>query len=175
MTTEIPKQYDPAAAEAKWFPFWEQRGDFNADPPVPGQANPKPPHVIMIPLPNVTGALHMGHALNGTLQDLLTRWRRMQGYEALWMPGTDHAGIATQSVVEKRMLEEEKLTRHDIGRAALVKRIWAWKDIYEARILGQLKQLGSSCDWRRTHFTLDEECSSAVRRTFFNLFRDDLI
>ena len=85
MTTEIPKQYDPAAAEAKWLPFWEERGDFNADPPAPGEANPKPPHVIMIPLPNVTGALHMGHALNGTLQDLLTRWRRMQGYEALWM------------------------------------------------------------------------------------------
>ncbi|MBC8113667.1 MAG: class I tRNA ligase family protein, partial [Candidatus Saccharimonas sp.] len=97
MPTEIPKQYDPAAAEAKWFPFWEQRGDFNADPDPA-----KPPHVIMIPLPNVTGALHMGHALNGTLQDLLTRWRRMQGYEALWMPGTDHAGIGTQAMVEKR-------------------------------------------------------------------------
>ena len=116
MTTEIPKQYDPAAAEATWYPFWEERGDFNANPPKPGEANPKPPHVIMIPLPNVTGALHMGHALNGTLQDLLTRWKRMQGFEALWMPGTDHAGIATQSVVEKRMLEEEGKTRHDIGR-----------------------------------------------------------
>ena len=107
MPTEIPKQYDPAAAEAQWLPFWEARGDFHADPPASGERHPKPPHVIMIPLPNVTGALHMGHALNGTLQDLLTRWRRMQGYEALWMPGTDHAGIATQSVVEKRMLEEK--------------------------------------------------------------------
>jgi valyl-tRNA synthetase len=175
MTTEIPKQYDPAAAEAEWYPFWEQRGDFNADPPEPGDPHPKPPHVIMIPLPNVTGALHMGHALNGTLQDLLTRWRRMQGYEALWMPGTDHAGIATQSVVEKRMLEEEGLTRHDIGREALVQRIWTWKDAYEKRILSQLKSLGASCDWRRVRFTLDDVCSRAVRQTFFKMFRDGLI
>ena len=175
MTTEIPKQYDPAAAEAKWFPFWEERGDFNADPPKPGEAHKKPPHVIMIPLPNVTGALHMGHALNGTLQDLLTRLRRMQGFEALWMPGTDHAGIATQSVVEKRMLEEEGKTRHDIGRDALVKRIWKWKDEYEARILSQLKRIGASCDWRRVRFTLDEVCSRAVRQTFFKMFKDGLI
>lgn len=170
MTTEIPKQYDPAAAEAKWFPFWESRGDFNADPDPA-----KPPHVIMIPLPNVTGALHMGHALNGTLQDLLTRWRRMQGYEALWMPGTDHAGIATQSMVEKRMLEEEGLTRHDVGREALIERIWKWKDAYEKRILSQLKSIGASCDWRRVRFTLDEVCSRAVRQTFFKMFQDGLI
>jgi len=170
MTNEIPKQYDPATAEARWFPFWESSGYFDADP------NPaKPPHVIMIPLPNVTGALHMGHALNGTLQDLLTRWRRMQGYEALWMPGTDHAGIATQSVVEKRMLEEEGLTRHDIGREALVERIWKWKDSYEKRILSQLKSIGASCDWRRVRFTLDEVCSRAVRQTFFKMFQDGLI
>ncbi len=175
MTTEIPKQYDPAAAEAKWLPFWEERGDFNADPPAPGEANPKPPHVIMIPLPNVTGALHMGHALNGTLQDLLTRWRRMQGYEALWMPGTDHAGIATQAMVEKRMLAEEGLTRRDIGREALIERIWKWKDEYEVRILSQLKRIGASCDWRRVRFTLDEVCSRAVRQTFFKMFQDGLI
>ncbi|MCA9013026.1 MAG: class I tRNA ligase family protein, partial [Planctomycetaceae bacterium] len=129
----------------------------------------------MIPLPNVTGALHMGHCLNGTVQDLLTRWRRMQGREALWMPGTDHAGIATQAVVERRMLEEEKLTRHDIGRDALVERIWKWKDEYEARILNQLQQIGASCDWRRVRFTLDEVCSKAVRRTFFKMFSDGLI
>lgn len=175
MTTEIPKQYDPAAAEAQWFPFWEQRGDFNADPPEPGDPSPKPPHVIMIPLPNVTGALHMGHALNGTLQDLLTRWRRMQGYEALWMPGTDHAGIGTQAMVEKRMFEEEGLTRRDVGREALIERIWKWKDVYEKRILGQLKSLGASCDWRRVRFTLDEVCSRAVRQTFFKMFKDGLI
>ena len=170
MTTEIPKQYEPAAAEAKWFPFWETNGYFNADPDPA-----KPPHVIMIPLPNVTGALHMGHALNGTLQDLLTRWRRMQGYEALWMPGTDHAGIATQSMVEKRMREEEGLTRNDVGREALVERIWKWKDSYEQRILSQLKSIGASCDWRRVRFTLDEVCSRAVRQTFFKMFRDGLI
>ena len=129
----------------------------------------------MIPLPNVTGALHMGHCLNGTVQDLLTRWRRMQGRVALWMPGTDHAGIATQAVVERRMLEEEGLTRHDIGRDALVERIWKWKDEYEVRILNQLRQIGASCDWRRTRFTLDDVCSKAVRRTFFKMFSDGLI
>lgn len=170
MSSELPKQYEPAAAQQKWYSYWEQNGDFDADP-----QPDRPPHTIMIPLPNVTGALHMGHALNGTLQDLLTRLRRMQGYEALWMPGTDHAGIATQAVVERRMLEEEGLTRHDIGRDALVNRIWKWKDAYEARILNQLKQIGASCDWRRTRFTLDEICSQAVRRTFFKLFRDGLI
>jgi len=176
MPTEIPKQYDPAAAEAQWFPFWEARGDFNADPDLnPDPEQRKPPHVIMIPLPNVTGALHMGHALNGTIQDLLTRWRRMQGYVALWMPGTDHAGIATQAVVERRMKEQENLTRHDIGRDALVQRIWKWKDEYEKRILGQLKRLGASCDWRRVRFTLDDVCSKAVRRTFFKMFKDGLI
>ncbi|MBI1348595.1 valine--tRNA ligase [bacterium] len=170
MPTEIPKQYDPAAAEAQWFPYWESHGYFDADPD-PAKLS----HTIMIPLPNVTGALHMGHALNGTIQDLLTRWRRMQGYVALWMPGTDHAGIATQAVVERRMKEQENLTRHDIGREALVDRIWKWKDEYEKRIIGQQKKLGASCDWRRVRFTLDEVCSKAVRRTFFKMFRDGLI
>ena len=117
----------------------------------------------------------MGHALNNTLQDVLIRWRRMQGYNALWMPGTDHAGIATQAVVERRVCAEEKKTRHDLGREELVKRIWQWKDQYEARILGQLKQLGASCDWARTRFTLDPICARAVRETFFNMFRDGFI
>ncbi len=170
MPIDLPKQYDPQSAQAKWFSFWESHGYFHADPDPA-----KKPHVIMIPLPNVTGALHMGHALNGTLQDLLTRWKRMQGFEALWMPGTDHAGIATQAVVERRMLEEEGKTRHDVGREELVKRIWKWKEEYEARILGQLKQLGASCDWRRVRFTLDDVCSKAVRRTFFKMFKDGLI
>ncbi|MGQ0635769.1 MAG: valine--tRNA ligase [Planctomycetaceae bacterium] len=170
MTPELPKQYEPRQVQQRLLAFWHERGFFDANP------NPaKNPHTIMIPLPNVTGALHMGHALNGTLQDVITRWRRMQGYEALWMPGTDHAGIATQAVVERRMLEEEGKTRHDIGREALVSRIWQWKDEYEARILNQLKQLGASCDWRRTRFTLDEVCSRAVRQTFFRLFHDELI
>jgi valyl-tRNA synthetase len=170
MSTDIPKQYEPKSAQDRWFQFWERNGYFNADP-----NSRKKPHTIMIPLPNVTGALHLGHALNCTLQDLLTRWRRMQGYEALWMPGTDHAGIATQAVVERRMLEEEGLTRHDVGREALVDRIWKWKEAYQDRILNQLRQLGSSCDWRRTRFTLDEVCSKAVRRTFLKLFADGLV
>lgn len=170
MAKELAKAYDPSLAQQHWFKVWEERGYFNADPE-PG----KQQHTIMIPLPNVTGALHMGHALNGTVQDLITRWKRMQGFKALWMPGTDHAGIATQAVVERRMLEEEGLTRHDIGRDALVERIWKWKDQYEGRILDQLKSLGASCDWRRVRFTLDEVCSQAVRRTFFKLFNDGLI
>ena len=170
MTTELPKQYQSKDAQARWFKFWEDNGFFDAEP------NPnKKPHTIMIPLPNVTGALHMGHALNGTLQDVITRFRRMQGYEALWMPGTDHAGIATQAVVERRMLEEEGLTRHDVGREELVRRIWEWKETYEQRILTQLKGIGASCDWRRVRFTLDDVCSKAVRRTFFSFFKDGLI
>ncbi len=170
MTTELPKAYEPAESQSRWVQHWLNEGYCNADP-TPGKQS----HTIMIPLPNVTGALHMGHCLNGTVQDLLTRWRRMQGREALWMPGTDHAGIATQAVVERRMLEEEGKTRHDIGRDALVERIWKWKNEYEARILNQLQQIGSSCDWRRVRFTLDEVCSKAVRRTFFKMFSDGLI
>ena len=170
MSTELPKAYEPAEAQTRWVSEWEAKGFCDADP----EAG-KEQHTIMIPLPNVTGALHMGHCLNGTVQDLLTRWRRMQGFKALWMPGTDHAGIATQAVVERRMLEEEGLTRHDIGRDALVERIWKWKDEYEVRILNQLKQIGASCDWRRVRFTLDDVCSKAVRRTFFKMFNDGLI
>ncbi|MEZ6130809.1 MAG: valine--tRNA ligase [Planctomycetaceae bacterium] len=170
MTTELPKTYEPTAAQTRWISEWESRGYCNADPQPDRES-----HTIMIPLPNVTGALHMGHCLNGTVQDLLTRWRRMQGREALWMPGTDHAGIATQAVVERRMLEEEGLTRRDIGRDALVERIWKWKDEYEVRILNQLKQIGASCDWRRVRFTLDDVCSKAVRRTFFKMFCDGYI
>ncbi len=170
MTSELAKTYDSHSAQTRWVEHWLSQGYCNADP-TPGREQ----HTIMIPLPNVTGALHMGHCLNGTVQDLLTRWRRMQGRVALWMPGTDHAGIATQAVVERRMLEEEGKTRHDVGRDELVKRIWKWKDEYEARILNQLKQIGSSCDWRRVRFTLDEVCSKAVRRTFFKMFCDGLI
>src|SRR4051794_23924697 len=170
MATELPKAYDPKEAQQKWLTFWEQKGYFYSNPdPV------KKPYTIVIPPPNVTGALHMGHALNNTLQDVLIRWRRMQGYNALWMPGTDHAGIATQAVVERRLREEEKKTRHDLGREELVRRIWQWKDQYEKRILGQLKELGCSCDWARTRFTLDPVCARAVRTTFFKMFRDGLI
>ena len=170
MAIELPKIYDPKAAQEKWLTFWEERGYFHSDPDPA-----RKPYTIVIPPPNVTGALHMGHALNNTLQDVLIRWRRMQGYNALWMPGTDHAGIATQAVVERLIFSQEKKTRHDLGRDELVKKIWAWKDRYEARILGQLREIGSSCDWRRTRFTLDPVCARAVRETFFRMFRDGYI
>ena len=167
---ELPKQYDHARAEERWYPFWKERGYFHSQPD-PSRV----PFTIVIPPPNVTGALHLGHALNNTLQDILIRWKRMQGFNALYMPGTDHAGIATQAVVERRLFEEEKKTRHDLGREKLVERIWAWKNEYEARILSQLEQMGCSCDWQRTRFTLDPICARAVRHTFFRMFKDGLI
>jgi len=167
---ELPKQYDQAAAQGRWYRFWEENGYFHSEP----RADKKP-YTIVIPPPNVTGALHLGHALNNTLQDILIRQKRMQGFETLWVPGTDHAGIATQAVVERRLLTEEKKTRHDLGREGLIERIWNWKEEYEARILGQLKRMGCSCDWERTRFTLDQMCTRAVRRTFFSLFNEQLI
>ncbi|MDZ4782105.1 MAG: valine--tRNA ligase [Planctomycetia bacterium] len=168
--TELAKQYDHAAAESRWYSWWESRGYFHAEPNAA-----RKPYTIVIPPPNVTGALHLGHALNNTLQDALIRMKRMQGFNTLWMPGTDHAGIATQAVVERRLLQEEKLSRHDLGREKLVERIWKWKADYEKRILGQLKRIGASCDWSRTRFTLDDVCARAVRHTFFNLFQKGLI
>jgi len=170
MAMELAKAYDPKEAQKKWLAFWEERGYFHSDPDPS-----KKPFTIVIPPPNVTGALHMGHALNNTLQDVLIRWRRMQGFNALWMPGTDHAGIATQAVVERLVFAQEKKTRHDLGRDELVRRIWEWKDQYEARIITQLREMGASCDWRRTRFTLDPVCARAVRETFFRMFRDGYI
>ena len=167
---DLPKAYDPQEAQSRWYAYWLEKGCFHADP-----SSDKPPYSIVIPPPNVTGALHLGHALNNTLQDILIRWRRMQGYEALWMPGTDHAGIATQAVVETRLRKEEGKSRHDVGREGLVERIWAWKDEYEQRILSQLRLMGCSCDWARTAFTLDPQCTRAVRETFFRLFKADKI
>jgi valyl-tRNA synthetase len=172
----IPNRFDFAAAQARLYGEWESRGFFHAEPPAADQPDPtKGPYCIVIPPPNVTGALHLGHALNNTLQDIQIRMHRMQGYNTLWMPGTDHAGIATQAVVEKRLREEEGKTRHDLGREGLVARIWEWKEVYEKRILDQLKQMGCSCDWARTRFTFDEGCSRAVRQTFFSLFSQGLI
>lgn len=167
---ELPKQFDPHEAQQRWLKAWHDHRCYESDP------DPRRrPFTIVIPPPNVTGALHLGHGINDTLQDTLIRWRRMQGRNALFLPGTDHAGIATQAVVERRIWESEKKTRHDLGRDELVRRIWEWKDQYEARILNQLRQLGFSCDWRRTRFTLDEQCSRAVRLTFYNLFKAGLI
>ncbi len=174
-STELPTQYDHQAAQDKWYKVWEENGYFHAEPDPTGTKFPKGPFSIVIPPPNVTGALHLGHALNNTLQDILIRSKRMQGYNALWMPGTDHAGIATQAVVERRIMQEEKKSRHDLGPAELVRRIWEWKHDYEARILGQLRQMGCSCDWERTRFTLDETCAKAVRHTFFKMFSEGYI
>jgi len=168
--SDLPNRFDFSEAQPRLYEYWEQQGFFHSEPDPQ-----KPPYTIVIPPPNVTGALHLGHALNNTLQDVLIRFKRMQGFNVLWMPGTDHAGIATQAVVEKRLLEEDKLTRHDLGREKLVERIWEWKDAYEARIISQLKQMGCSCDWERTRFTLDPVCARAVRQTFFDLFQKGLI
>ncbi|MCA9170688.1 MAG: valine--tRNA ligase, partial [Planctomycetales bacterium] len=166
----LPTRFDHKEAQARLYAEWEQANYFHSEP------DPKrKPFTIVIPPPNVTGALHLGHALNNSLQDILIRFKRMQGFNALWMPGTDHAGIATQAVVERRLFEEEGKTRHDLGREQLVERIWAWKDAYEKRIIQQLKQMGCSCDWQRTRFTLDDVCARAVRETFFDLFRKQLI
>ncbi len=162
--------YDPRAVESEIYRFWEDGGYFHAE------SDPeKRPYVIDIPLPNVTGSLHLGHAINQTCQDVLTRYHRMRGFEALWMPGTDHAGIATQAVVERKLKEEENLTRHELGREGLVEKIWEWKEEYGGRILSQLRKMGFSCDWPRTRFTLDEVCARAVHEVFFQWFRDGLI
>ncbi len=166
----IPIRFEHAEAAAELIQAWDNAGCNHAS------VNPnKKPFSIVIPPPNVTGALHLGHGLNNTLQDIVVRTKRMQGFEALWMPGTDHAGIATQAVVERRLKELENKSRHDLGREALVERIWAWKDQYETRILSQLKRMGCSCDWQRTRFTLDPICAAAVRATFFDLFRQSLV
>ena len=170
---ELPKHYDHASAQARCRTLWDSARLWHAEPA--GPEDRRPVFSIVIPPPNVTGALHLGHALNNTLQDMLVRTRRMQGFLTLWMPGTDHAGIATQAVVERRLLEEEKLSRHDLGRAKLVERIWAWKEQYEKRILGQLRDMGASCDWDRVRFTLDDQCALAVRTAFLRLFREKLV
>lgn len=169
---DLPNRFEFKDAQPRLYAMWEANGYFHAEP---DERGPDKRFTIVIPPPNVTGALHLGHALNNTLQDVVIRFKRMQGFNTLWMPGTDHAGIATQAVVERRLKEEENKTRHDLGREALVDRIWAWKEQYEKRILGQLKQMGTSCDWQRTRFTLDDVCATAVRQTFFDLFTKQLI
>ena len=167
---ELPKVYDPKQVESKIYDMWMRGGYFA------GKADPdKKPFSIVMPPPNVTGQLHMGHALDATLQDILTRYKRMQGYAALWVPGTDHAGIATQIKVEEMLRKEEGLTRYDLGREEFLKRVWAWKKQYGNRIVEQQKSLGVSCDWDRSRFTMDEGCSKAVRETFCELYEKGLI
>ncbi|MEJ2079590.1 MAG: valine--tRNA ligase [Acidobacteriota bacterium] len=169
MGTDIPKSYEPRGTEQTLYKWWEEQGFFNAD-----VDSPLPPFSMVLPPPNVTGALHMGHALNITLQDILARWKRMDGHNVLWVPGTDHAGIATQNVVEKNLAAEGK-KRTDFTREEFEAIVWRWKEEYEARILGQIKQLGCSCDWSRQRFTMDEGLSRAVREVFVRLWEDGLI
>ena len=174
MMEELSKLYEPKQIESQSHELWSQHKGFHAEAPASSDGA-SPAYTIVIPPPNVTAALHLGHALNNTLQDILIRWRRMQGRNTLWMPGTDHAGIATQTVVEKRIMAEEGKRRTDFSRDEFIGRVQAWKDEYEARIIEQLQKMGCSCDWRRTRFTMDEICARAVRETFFRLFRDGLI
>ena len=166
---ELSKQYDPKGVEDRIYKFWLDGGYFHAEPD-----SSKTPYTIAIPPPNITGQLHMGHALNNTLQDFLIRWRRMQGYNALWMPGTDHASIATEAKIVAAM-REEGLTKEGIGRDAFMERAWEWYDTYGSRIVDQLKRMGSSCDWERERFTLDEGCSKAVLESFCRLYEKGLI
>ena len=170
MTEELAKTYDPKSVEAAVSKAWLDAGAFDADP-----NDPRPSYCIVIPPPNVTAPLHLGHALNNTLQDILIRHKRMCQHNTLWMPGTDHAGIATQTVVEKRILAEEGKRRTDFDRDEFIARVQSWKDEYEACIIGQLRSMGCSCDWRRTRFTMDDVCARAVRAAFFQLFCDGLI
>jgi len=171
MSEQLSKVYESKIIEQQANKIWSSQPYFHADP----SGNGKKAYTIVIPPPNVTAPLHLGHALNNTLQDILIRFRRMQNYNTLWMPGTDHAGIATQTVVEKRILSEEGKRRTDFEREEFVGRVQAWKDEYEQCIISQLKAMGCSCDWKRTRFTMDEVCAKAVRATFFKLFKDGLI
>ncbi len=167
---ELPKVYDPRQVESSIYQMWMDNNCFRAEP------NPdKEPFCIVMPPPNVTGQLHMGHAMDCTLQDILIRYKRMQGFESLWLPGSDHAGIATQIKVEEELRNTEGLTRHDLGREKFLERVWAWKEKYGSRIVEQQKKMGASCDWSRDRFTMDEGCSRAVRETFCELYEKGLI
>ncbi len=166
---DLPKTFDSKSAEERWFQKWIDLGYFKADPARPGKV-----FSVVIPPPNVTGQLHLGHALNVSLQDIIVRTRRMQGYNTLWLPGTDHAGIATQNAVEKDLAKEGK-DRHTMGRDAFVDRVWQWRETYGNRILNQLRRLGASCDWSRERFTLDAGLSQAVTKVFVDLYNKKLI
>ena len=166
----IPKVYDPAAVEKKWYAYWTEKGFFHQ--PVDKS---RKPFSVVIPPPNITGKLHMGHALDNTLQDILVRWHRMMGDNTCWLPGYDHAGLATQIKVEEELKKKEGLTRYDLGREEFVKRVWKWKEAYGDEIVRQLKSLGISCDWDRQRFTMDEGLSRAVREAFVSLYEKGLI
>jgi len=170
MPKELAKNYNPKESEEKIYEMWETKGCFK-----PSGDSKKEPYTIVIPPPNVTGQLHMGHALDDTLQDILIRYKRMRGFDTLWVPGTDHAGIATQIKVEEHLRNTEGLTRYDLGREKFLERVWDWKNQYGSRIIRQLKKIGCSCDWSRLRFTMDEGCSKAVKDVFVNLYNKGLI
>ena len=169
MKKELSKLYEPNKVEDKIYKYWLDGGFFHAEPD-----SKKEPYCIVIPPPNITGQLHMGHALDETLQDILIRWKRMSGYAAEWIPGTDHASIATEAKIVEAM-RKEGLTKDDIGRDGFLERAWDWKKKYGGRIVEQLKKLGSSCDWDRERFTMDEGCSKAVKEVFINYYNKGLI
>jgi len=169
-TARFDKPYDPPEVEARWYQRWIDRNLFAADENSPDEKR----FSIVIPPPNITGSLHLGHALNNTLQDILVRWKRMQGFNTLWVPGTDHAGIATQNVVERQLLAEGT-NRESVGRAKFIERVWRWREQSGRTIISQLKRLGASCDWSRERFTLDEGLSAAVREVFVRLHQEGLI
>ncbi len=166
---ELEKTYDPKSVEEKWYRFWEENNLFHSE-----KDTEKKPFTIVIPPPNITGVLHMGHGLNNTIQDIIIRWKRMQGYNTLWLPGTDHAGIATQNVVEKELAKQGK-TRHQVGREQFIEMVWQWRENYGSKIIKQLRKFGASCDWQRERFTMDEGLSQAVREVFVRLFNEGLI
>ena len=168
--SEIPKAYEPQSVEDKWYDFWLKQNCFTAN-----AQSSRPAYSIVIPPPNVTGMLHMGHVLNNTIQDILSRKARMDGKEVLWLPGTDHAGIATQVQVEKALKKEEHKTKYDLGREEFLKRVWAWKEKHGNIIISQLKKLGCSCDWTRERFTMDPEYSRCVQKVFVELYKKGLI
>jgi valyl-tRNA synthetase len=178
LTPEMASVYHPALVEASWQEWWEDSGYYSADAAKAAEAGPDGRFVICIPPPNVTGSLHLGHALTAAIEDTLTRWHRMNGKVALYLPGTDHAGIATQSVVEKKLMKDEGKTRHDLGRPEFLKKVWEWKEQYGSHICTQIRELGSSVDWSREAFTMDDKCSKAVVEAFCRfhekgiLFRD---
>jgi len=171
---QLSTVYDPQQVEKKWYDTWLQAGYFKGPAVKAGQTGPKGTFSIVMPPPNVTGSLHLGHAMDETMQDILTRFRRMQGYDTLWLPGTDHAGIATQAKVEEQ-LAREGISKEDLGREKFLEQVWAWKDQYHGRITQQLGTLGTSCDWDRERFTLDEGCSRAVQEVFVSLYEKGLI
>jgi len=172
MPHELPKAYEPGAIEARWAEYWVREKLFHVETPATG--DPRPVFTMLLPPPNVTGRLHMGHMLNQTQMDILVRWHRMRGFITLWLPGTDHAGIATQMMVERQLAKEGK-KRRELGREKFVERVWEWKREYGGAILDQMKRLGASVDWGREYFTMDENLSRAVREVFVRLYEEGLI